>query len=73
MRWLNRVKSIENYAEHNAEQWRGCVTCKESHHETSFCQKCQQCFISLIGTKRVIVDEYGTFVHCTCGSNVLWD
>jgi hypothetical protein len=64
----------ETFAFEHAEQYLGCCSCRESHHETSFCSKCGQCFHCLIGVKgRVNHTEYGTFVSCPCGSKVLWD
>lgn len=69
----------EAFAEQHADQWVGCIQCKESHHETGFCQRCGQCFHALIGVRdakgRRLVDnsDAGTFVHCPCGSVIMWD
>jgi hypothetical protein len=59
----------EQHAQMFADQHIGCVACKESHHETSFCE-CGRCFF-----KAPVIDnsEMGTFVTCECGQSHLWD
>ena len=65
--------SYEDFAEKHADQHLGCVKCRGSHHESSFCM-CGRCFHQYIGTKRLSHDGIiGTIVHCECGRNVLWD
>jgi hypothetical protein len=59
----------ERFAQQHFDQWRGCVACKKSHHETSFCRKCGRCFYK----QKIVQDDYGTFVYCVCGQNDLWD
>ena len=65
----------EQFALEQSDQFLGCVACRESHHDTSFCQKCGQCFFCLMrkGTREVRHTEMGTFVNCPCGSDILWD
>jgi hypothetical protein len=63
----------ETFAEAHADQWLGCVKCKESHHTSSFCPKCGRCFFQYVGTRRCHNDEVGTFVGCECGTVSMWD
>lgn len=67
-----RTESTEAFAEKHADQWRGCVECKESHHATAFCRKCGKCFFS-DKAKYVHDDVIGTIVTCQCGTKDLWD
>lgn len=65
---------LEMFAETHAEQWRGCVTCKKSHHETSFCRECGACFFEALAGDAFCEDSHlGIIVHCQCGSSELWD
>ena len=76
----DKLPTDEEHAFQYADQYVGCVSCKKSNHETSFCQKCGQCFFCLMGgdktlpkeKKRVIHGEY-TIVCCPCGAEILWD
>jgi hypothetical protein len=61
----------EQFAMEHADQWRGCVECKESHHESAFCPVCGKCYFR---AKSYNNDpEIGTFVTCQCGYKDLWD
>ncbi len=62
----------ERFAYQHADQWWGCLQCRESHHYTSFCKNadCRKCFCH---QKRVDDPKYGTFIYCECGLTDLWD
>lgn len=60
----------------NPEQWRGCVTCHDHHHETSFCQKCGRCYFSQLN--KISRPGAGTsmdfdVIKCACGAVNIWD
>lgn len=59
----------EDFAEKHADQWQGCLQCKESHHESSFCKNCGRCFYH----QKSETTDYGTFIYCECGQSDLWD
>lgn len=59
----------EQFAERHCDQWRGCITCKESHHISAFC-RCGRCFFQ---GKLRDGGELGYFVDCACGETDLWD
>ncbi len=48
------------------EQWRGCIACRQTHHETNFCA-CGRC---LFHAKQATMDFY--VVECWCGKVLIW-
>lgn len=60
----------EKFALQHAEQYRGCVECKKSHHVTAFCRKCGLCFFNAVRFENT---EFGDFVTCRCGEVDMWD
>lgn len=59
----------ETFAQKNADQYLGCSNCKESHHNTSFCE-CGRCYFE---AKNKSHTKFGLFVECECGKVSLWD
>jgi hypothetical protein len=63
--------SEEQWAGDHPDQYRGCVACKKSHHETAFC-KCGRCFFQ--GEVKQVHLAHGlTIVKCACGRTSIWD
>lgn len=60
---------LEEHAQANAEQYRGCTKCNESHHESAFCPVCGCCYFQ----GKVVNNTLCTLVQCICGLFAIWD
>lgn len=63
----------EEYASKFPDLYIGCVECKESHHKSAFCPRCNKCLFRLIPMGRIEDRNFGSIFHCTCGNRDMWE